>query len=120
MTDDPDPPRRHYQLKPREFERVNDRPGDQAPGAAPRPIDVRDHLRAADGARAAQPPSPRPRRRSRRTRDYWLALIGVDAALAFAAFGPWANGATRAFGIAGLIVFTLGLTWAMWFVADDY
>lgn len=118
MSDDPEPPRRRYQLKPREFERVNDRPGEPAAGREA-PLTVQDHLRAASsGAPPAM--SSRPRRRSRRNRDYWLALLGVDALLAFVAFGPFANGATLLFGAAGLILYSVGLTWVMWFVVDDY
>lgn len=36
------------------------------------------------------------------------------------AFGPYRNPMTLAYGIGGMIVFTLGLTWVMWFVMDDY
>ena len=153
MRDEPDPPRKHYQLKPREFQRVNDHPGHTAPDSDPavRPerIDVRDHL---DTANATTPPvratravnaetevhallrdnldranaaglndlTPQLRRRSRRKRDYWLLLFTVNAFFAFAAFGPYANPMTQFYGFAGFIMFTLGLTWVMWFVMDDY
>lgn len=63
---------------------------------------------------------PAPRRRSRRTRDYFLLLIPVDAFFAFAAFGPGANLLSFIFGLAGLAAFTASLTWVMWFVMDDY
>jgi hypothetical protein len=59
MADDPDPPRRYFQLKPKEFEVVNERVRAPAPGdpAAPDPgptavdagrIDVRDIFRQAN------------------------------------------------------------------------
>ncbi len=153
MRDEPDPPRKHYQLKPREFERVNDHPGHAAPDSDPavRParIDVHDHLRAANAsAPAPRPPqakaaendvhgilrdnldranaaglndlAPKLRRRSRRKRDYWLLLLTVSAFLAFIVFGPYANPMTKLYGLAGFVIFTLGLTWVMWFVMDDY
>ena len=153
MRDEPDPPRKHYQFKPREFERVNDHPGHAAPDSDPavRParIDVHDHFKAAN-ASAPAPRSPQPkatendvhgilrdnldranvaglndlapkvRRRSRRKRDYWLLLLTVNAFFAFVMFGLNANPMTRLYGLAGFIMFTLGLTWVMWFVMDDY
>ncbi len=153
MRDEPDPPRKHYQFKPREFERANDHPGHAAPDSDPaiRParITVQDHLHAAN---ATPPPTrapqasatandvhgilrdnltranaaglndlaPKVRRASRRKRDYWLLLLSINAFFAFVAFGPYANPMTKLYGLAGFIMFTLGLTWVMWFVMDDY
>ena len=76
MADDPDPPRKFYQLKPTEFERLNETPaadpaapppppdaGPTRPSDANAPIDVRDL--AAKGAEGSAPlgnntPSNRP------------------------------------------------------------
>jgi hypothetical protein len=61
-----------------------------------------------------------PRRRSRRARDYWLVLIVMNGFFASVAFGPYRNPMTLTYGVAGIIVTTVGLTWVMWFVMDDY
>lgn len=149
MADDSDPPRKHYQLKPREFERVNERPGESLPGETTGPIDVRDltqqayhpgearpkraevpdandvhamlranhERRRAAGLEDAPPPPPR---RSRRKRDYWLILIPVDLFFTGVLVAPGLSVGIKLYALAGLIVFTLGFTWVMWFVTDDY
>lgn len=153
MRDEPDPPRKHYQFKPREFERVNDHPGHAAPDSDPavRParIDVHDHFKAANAsapisrrreAKAAENDvhgilrdnvdranaaglndlTPKVRRRSRRKRDYWLLLLTINAFFVFVGLGPYSNPTTQIYALAGFVMFTLGLTWVMWFVMDDY
>ncbi|HVS53989.1 MAG TPA: hypothetical protein VHD62_16660 [Opitutaceae bacterium] len=116
MPDEPDPPRKFYQLKPKEFEAVNTllpRADDAARVPAPDPgpgigdngrITVEELFRAAQMggpalAKSARPAEenevhailrenhahaeaaglnqlkPKPRRRSKRTRDYWILLI---------------------------------------------
>jgi hypothetical protein len=62
----------------------------------------------------------KPKRRSRRKRDYWLLLVPINAFFAFWAFGPWANIMTFAYGVGGIILFTGSLTWVMFGVLDDY
>jgi hypothetical protein len=155
MPDELDPPRKYFQLKPREFETVNNPPRvpgqtnaqEEAEAAAGR-ISVQDLIKQAKmpGAALSGPPaqprnevhailqdnlthanaaglnqlSPKPKRRSRRKRDYWLLLLGLDGFFAFMAFGPYANPMTFIYGIAGIIMFTLGLTWVMWFIMEDY
>ena len=59
------------------------------------------------------------KRTSRRKRDYWILLICINLFFLVAmALSP--NVATVAFGGAGIVLCTLGLTWIMWFVMDDY
>lgn len=157
MRDEADPPRKHYQLRPTSFERLNPPPA-EAPvpeeKRAPAPetegsIDVptlarqamtgqpllrtestpppandvqqllRDNLIRANQAGINNVDTPPPRR-SRRQRDYWLIIIPVNAFFATVAFGPYRNPMTLTYGIAGMIVVTVGLTWVMWFVMDDY
>ncbi|MCX6953597.1 MAG: hypothetical protein NTV51_15710 [Verrucomicrobia bacterium] len=104
-------------------------------------IDVRDLARAAMIPPAASPPAPartnevhtllrdnaaraeaaglnrlaeKPRRRSRRKRDYAIAMILGNAVLLMG------TAIMPLFGIVGLIIYNLGLTWIMWFVMDDY
>jgi hypothetical protein len=64
--------------------------------------------------------SPKPKRRSRRTRDYFLVMIPLTAFFAYAAFGPYSNVMLMAYGVAGIILSTLGLGWIMFGVMDDY
>lgn len=159
MPDEADPPRKYYDLKPKEFERVNDVPSAPAPSDfRPDPgivrndrnrIDVRDIARQAAFGHPShyqrQTPqqgndvhrilrenhaqakasglnelTPQPRRTSRRTRDYWIVMIPVNAFFAFLAFGPYANAMTFTYGIGGMAVFTFGLTWVMFFIMDRY
>lgn len=131
MADEPDPPRKYYRLTEPTFERVNPpvaaAPMPPAAAAAPlgatgvapvnRPNEVhallalnRDRERAAGGFDV----SVRPKRKSRRRRDYFVVLILGNALLV---------GAIRlqpVFGGAGFVLFNIGLTWIMWVVMDDY
>jgi hypothetical protein len=148
MRDETDPPRQYFRLKPRDFEAVN-APSSEAPQDST-PTDVQGHLRAANLRPPTRPPvpaspapvndvqallredaarlrdtgvnelAPLPRRRSLRRRDYWLLVISLNAFFGFVAFGPYRNPMTLTYGIAGMIITTLGLTWVMWFVMDDY
>jgi hypothetical protein len=148
MRDEPDPPRKFYRLKAPEFESVN-APANAAPRDAT-PTSVQGHLRAANVSppvsssvpAAAQPANevqallrdqsarmraagedtvvPKPRRRSRRARDFWLLLLTANGFFAFTAFGPYRNAMTLTYGIAGMILTTISLVWVMWFVMDDY
>ena len=85
--------------------------------------DVQALLRANEAyenaARLPTPPPP-PRPPSRRKRDYFLTLIGGNLLLAGAVVISGKNVIVLAYGGAGMIVLTLGLTWIMWFVMDDY
>jgi hypothetical protein len=156
MADESDPPRKFYQLKPREFEVVNHHPPASPPSASIPPtiqptarIDVHDLYRQAGTPGPVLGPvqkdaaknevhvilhdnltrantaglndlAPRPRRRSRRKRDFFIILIPLQAFFVFVAFGPYSNVATMAYGVAGIILSTIGLTWVMFFVMDDY
>lgn len=159
MPDEPDPPRKFYGLKPREFEAVNARPrypGESPPAAGtdpasrPAAIDVNDLIRSANpngagGLSKASPVvkndvhailhdnlmraealglnelTPKPRRKSRRKRDYWLLMAGACAVFGTIILksGP-REPVTFIFALGGLAVSTVGLTWVMWFVMDDY
>lgn len=85
--------------------------------------DVQALLRANEAheasARLPTPPPP-PRPPSRRKRDYFVTLIGGNLLLAGAVVITGFNVIVLAYGAAGMIVLTLGLTWIMWFVMDDY
>ena len=57
---------------------------------------------------------------SRRKRDYWIMLIAGNALIvggvALARFNP----ISLIFGVSGVVMLSLALTWVMWFVMDDY
>src|SRR5262249_35697089 len=135
MSDDQDPPRKFYQLKPREFEVVN------TPASTPPdgnlPTNVRAHFLAAKGEMPKRPAplpvqrndvhailsenlardnaaglnelAPKPKRPSRRNRDFWLLAIPLNGFFAFAAFGPYRNPVTFVYGIAGMAITTVSL-----------
>jgi len=79
---------------------------------------LRDNLERANAAGLNDVGVPR-RRLSRRKRDYFLILIPVDI---FFALLAWRGGnpMTFAYGVGGFMIFSLGLTWLMWFVMEDY
>ena len=58
--------------------------------------------------------------RSRRKRDYWFLLVAgnllVIAMTSLSGYNP----ASMIFCLGGLVLVSLGLTWIMWFVMDDY
>lgn len=167
MADDPDPPRKYYELKPRAFERVNPAPhapspstGAEAVQPAP-PIDTSKPIEVRALTTAAMTPGPvlrtgeravsendvramlrenfererragrfalaeKPKRRSRRTRDYWLVV-----AMAHLVFAPlvvqgyhnraMVNGATLfVYSVAAIALIWASATWIMFFVMDDY
>ena len=74
---------------------------------------LRDNLARANaaGLNEVAPPAPR---KSRRKRDYLLSLlIGNVLLIVGTTINP-------VFGVAGLILFNVGITWIMWVVMDDY
>jgi hypothetical protein len=140
-----EPPKREFRFKPTEFERANPSAGTKEVGP---PISVQDMFRQAASAKPPPPNRPvapatnevhdilranlekanedgandvelKPKRASRRKRDYWLLTIAVNLffLLSMAFFR---NLGTFVFGGAGIIFCNLGLVWVMWFVMDDY
>ena len=121
MPDEPDPPRKVYGLKAKEFERVNR----EEPGSTPPPANdvfsLQRELREREIAAGMDELKPVDRPRSkRRRRDFWLLLLGGNGLFAgsVAVIGP--NPVTLIYAFSGAILFTVGLTWVMWFVMDDY
>jgi hypothetical protein len=166
--DPSDPPRKFYDLKPKEFERVNAPvAGQPSPSATPpssppvsppslpeldssKPIDVRelfqqastpgpvlskgprndlnevhavlrDNLARANEAGLNDVPL-RPKRPSRRKRDYISLMIGANAVLAFLAISFFRSHNVIGFVsvMAGIGMLSASITWVMWFVMDDY
>lgn len=58
--------------------------------------------------------------KSRRKRDFWLLLVGGNLAIAAGVALSGFNLINVIFGLAGLILFSLGVTWVMWQVMDRY
>lgn len=140
-----DPPPKTYGFKDRAFKRENVR----LPDAAPVPT-VRDHaimagpvVRSSKGATGPKSGDPNDvfthlqgnravekrhgldeieirKIKSRRKRDFWLLLVGgnlaIVAGVAFSGF----NVISVIFGLAGLVLFSLGVSWVMWQVMDKY
>jgi hypothetical protein len=147
MPDEPDPPRKFYEFKPREFEVVNPRANEAQPTA---PISVQNLLRQAGSSKpggvapAATSPQndvhailrenaartnatgieeliPLPPRKSRRKREFLTLVIGGNALCGLIAFKAGSRDAvTFTFAISAMAMLTAGLTWIMWFVMDDY
>ena len=81
---------------------------------------LRDNLARAEAA-GLNELTPKPRRKSRRKRDYWLLLAGACAVFGTIILksGP-REPVTFIVALGGLVVSTVGLTWILWFVMDDY
>ncbi len=58
--------------------------------------------------------------KSRRKREFWFLLVGGNLFILGAVFFSGVNVISVIFGLAGLIVFSLGLSWVMWQVMDRY
>ena len=58
--------------------------------------------------------------KSRRKRDYWVLMIGVNLAIVGAVALSGFNIVGVIFGLSGIIVFSLGATWIMWQVMNKY
>ena len=140
-----DPPPKTYGFKPREFKRDNVR----EPGAEPLPTakelailagpvvaspkgatgpkagdpnDVFAHLqgnRAVEKQHGLDAVEVRKVKR-RKLRDFCLLLVGGNLAIIGAVFATNFNVVTALFGLAGVVMFSLGLTWIMWPVMDRY
>jgi hypothetical protein len=144
VPDEPDPPRKHYGFKEREFARDNAPGGPPAPtvkdlaklagvhhdprprSGAPKAGDPNDVYRVlAQNRRAEQQHDLdaikiRKRARSRRLRDFWVVLVGGNLAIlgGVVVMGP--NVVSVMFGFGGVIIFSIGLAWIMWQVMDRY
>ncbi|MBX3736856.1 MAG: hypothetical protein KF715_09220 [Candidatus Didemnitutus sp.] len=128
MPDQPDPPRKNYGFKPKEFERVN-APRSEAgePHDTPPPANdvfaIQRELREREIAAGLDElaPSHRPNWR-RRKRDYWVTMIllnGVGLPLAIWGYRTQ-NAVLFVYCLAGLVIADLALTWIMWVLLDDY
>lgn len=144
MPDESDPPRKNYGFKEREFQR------DEKPATASQPpISVQDLAKQSgpvvrsgpiSGAAKAGDPNDvytsleknrtaekaagiddleiRKKKTARRTKDYWLMLLAGNAVLIVGSV--YMGGAAIVFGLAGVIIYSLGLTWVVWQIMSKY
>lgn len=145
MPDEPDPPRKYYGFKEREFQRDN-APASQSP---PQPTAEDLAKLAGNPVPKAQTPGPAKsadpndvfnvlqqnrtveqrrgadnleikKARSRRTKEFWLILVGGNAVIiGFVILGGF-NVVSVIYGLAAVIVFSLSLSWVMWQVMNKY
>lgn len=125
MSDAPEPPRRTFVLKPREFARLNRPPEELAAEPTPLANDIlamqRD-LRARERASGRDALGPPPVRRARRRRDYWLMVALLNGLGGAVAGAGWTAGnfVVLVYALAGMLLGTIGLTWVLWVVMDEY
>jgi predicted phage tail protein len=139
-----DPPPKTYGFKEREFKRDNATGKADAPPTAkemaimagpvvkspkgatgPKAGDPNDvytalqHNRAVEKQRGLNEIEIR-EIKSRRKRDYWLLIVGGNILIVGTVVVLGANAITAIFGLGGVILFNVGLTWVMWQVMDRY
>ena len=144
MPDETDPPRKNYGFKEREFKRDNRpasasqppistqdlaklsgpvvRSGPVAAGT-PKATDPNDVYAVLQQNRTAEHDSGGDevvirQIKSRRTRDYWLLLVGGN--LVLAGVGLFLGGIALIFALGGVVIYSCGLTWVMWQVMGKY
>ena len=120
MSASPDPDKApvHFTLKPKEFERVN--PASDA--RAPDSIEVKDLLKINMAYESKTSPAVElpAKRASRKPYEYALLMILVNGTLgALILFAPKVP-TFYVPGGAGMVLFSVGLTWMMWVVMDKY
>jgi hypothetical protein len=142
----PDPPRKNYGFKERDFKRDNAHPsalppmptakdlammsGPEPPAtarakAAPKPGDPNDVFTVLQQNRAVEQRGGRDeieirKVKSRRKRDFWLMLVGGNLLIIGMVAITGFNVVSVIFGLAGIIILSLSLTWIMWQVMDRY
>lgn len=140
-----DPPRKNYDFKERTFKRDNAPSTGQPPMPTAKELAMMAGPAAPTAKRTNTPKAGDPndvyailehnRRvekkhgmdtveireiKSRRKREFWLLLVGGNLAIIGGVFLSGINVVTVIFGLAGLIIFSLGLSWVMWQVMDRY
>ena len=118
MSDDAEPEPPKHVLKPTSFERVN------APlfEELSEPIEVKTILKDNLAVREAAAPFVLnlERKKSRRKRDYLFLLVGGGAAILLLKWALPPYPLLHVLGWSCLGLYSLGLTWLMWGVMDDY
>lgn len=144
--DQPDPPRKFYEFKDREFKRDNVPasgapplptakelammagpvvPSGTAATAGAKPGDPNDVYVALEQNRAVEKQAGRDdieirQVKSRRTRDYWLLLVSSELLLGLITWQGRGNPVLFVSALAGMVLVGVSLTWVMWQVMDRY
>ncbi|HWA24608.1 MAG TPA: hypothetical protein VG734_02960 [Lacunisphaera sp.] len=146
VPDAPDPPRKQFGFKERDFKRDNVAAGAEPPPPTAKELamlagPVAKHGKALEGAQKADDPNDVyaalqknravekqhgldaveiKKIKSRRKRDYWLLIIVGNLAIAGAVGLAGFNIISAIFGLAGAIMFNLSVTWIMWQIMSKY
>ncbi|MFI5335967.1 MAG: hypothetical protein ACHQ5A_04240 [Opitutales bacterium] len=120
MTEPEQPAPRQYELKPRTFERLNAEPGTQPASADHDVYAIRASLRAREQAAGMDELVPLPPKKSRRRRDYWLLLLANNAVLLLVLILGRHNVVVAVYALSGMVLLSVGLTWVMWQIMEDY
>ena len=143
VPDEPDPPRKPYGFKEREFKRDNALGGAAMPSAqdlAKLAGHHHDPSARKSGPKAGDPndvftvlqQNRREEQRhnldaieikkikSQKWRDYWIGLIGVNAFIVGTVLLVGPNIVSVMFGLAGVILFSCSYTWLMWQIISRY
>lgn len=145
MANPPEPPRKLYGLKAKEFEAVNAPTGQAGPSAAHDVFAIRREVEAAEQAAGLHELEDKGPKRSRRKRDFRLIVGGLFVVIyAFLGAAAWGAVATQtlaaqmpdqfwptlravlfgspilAWGFAGWCVLSFATWWLMFHVMDDY
>lgn len=143
-----DPPRKVYGFKEREFKRDNAPAAAAPPPPTVKELAMMAGAPTADPSRRKAAPTAKPgdpndvyavlqqnrqsaakhglneveikKVKSRRKRDFWLILVGGNLAIIGGVWLSGINVITVIFGLAGLIIFSLSVSWIMWQVMDRY
>lgn len=143
--DAPDPPRKNYDFKDREFKRDNARSSEVPPmptakdlammagpvvptvknAPAPKPGDPNDVYAALQQNRAVERKHGLDQVeirqiKSRRKRDYWLLLGLSETLLGLLTWMGRGNPVVFVSALAGMVLVGVSITWIMWQVMDRY
>lgn len=149
VPDETDPPRKHYGFRERTFKRDNvpaeapmptvgelaklaanppaarptDKPAATAQGNPVDPNDVYAVLRSNRSVEKEHGVNEVEIRKvsSRRKREYWFVLITAEAAFGTLVYLGWnRNPFFFVYGICGMVIVGLGVTWIMWHIMERY
>jgi hypothetical protein len=115
-----DPPRKMYAPKPRDFERMNAPPGSTAGKSTGHDVyAILQQNRALEKKAGLKEVEIKPVS-SRRKREYWQLLLLGNGVFALIAWAGRNNAFVLVSAESGAVIFSLGLTWIMWFVMNNY
>jgi hypothetical protein len=115
MNDD-DPPSRKFVFKARAFDQ------DNVASTSPAPS-VHEILRQNLSVQKSAEPEVLPHlhdRRTKRRRDYWIVMLGMNTLAALAGVVVHGNPVGSVYLLAFFVMFNIGLPWIMFQVMDKY